>query len=472
MADRALDPESCEAAAALLGVRTSLDELATAPMWQVPSGDLATLLREVEHASRVLEAARLALVAEVDERGVGLTDGAASTGAYVAMVQGVSQASGRRTAALAQALRHCYPLTRAALGRAEIGLWQAERLVATLSSVAPRVEPARLTEAEAVLVGLADELEPRGFARACATMAAALDPDGAPPDDGVDRAAANVLRISEATPAGMRRLSGWLDDESAAVLLSALTPLAAPTAAGTSSGSGLSEQGQTSGDASAGGDPSAVQGRRARLTSRRHAARRMADALVALAHVGLSSRLIPSQGGSRAAVTVTIGLDVLRRAASGVGTLDWGGDLSAEAARRLACDAGVVPVVLGGAGQPLDVGRERRTVPLPMRRALTVRDGGCAFPGCGAPSSWCDGHHVRHWADGGATGLDNLVLLCGPHHRATHHAGWEIRIGDRGRPEFRPPRIVDPQQRWRRAHDPHGASAWHEGRLRLARDQQ
>ncbi len=131
--------------------------------------------------------------------------------------------------------------------------------------------------------------------------------------------------------------------------------------------------------------------------------------------------------------------------------LDWGAPLSAEAARRLACDARVIPVVLGGAGQPLDVGRVSYTTTLAIRRALVVRDEGCAFPGCGRPPGWCDAHHIVHWADGGETKLSNMVLLCGAHHRVVHHDDWAVRIAVDGRPEFIPPRWIDGDQTPRRA---------------------
>jgi hypothetical protein len=94
----------------------------------------------------------------------------------------------------------------------------------------------------------------------------------------------------------------------------------------------------------------------------------------------------------------------------------------------------------------LDIGRLSRVVPRPMRRALVLRDRGCAFPGCGRPPRWCHAHHIRHWAHGGPTKLDNLVLLCGYHHRLVHHGGWEIDIGPNGHPRFTPPAWIDPRQ--------------------------
>ena len=106
----------------------------------------------------------------------------------------------------------------------------------------------------------------------------------------------------------------------------------------------------------------------------------------------------------------------------------------AETARRMACDAGAVVMHHAADGAVLDVGRKTRTIPPALRRALQARDRQCRFPGCNARR--CDAHHVRHWADGGATRLDNLVLLCRRHHRAVHEEGFAVRMGATGEAEF------------------------------------
>ncbi len=109
--------------------------------------------------------------------------------------------------------------------------------------------------------------------------------------------------------------------------------------------------------------------------------------------------------------------------------------LSPAAVRRLACDAGIIPVALGAKGAVLDIGRHTRNIPPAIRKALMVRDGGCTFPGCNQPDSWCDAHHVKHWADGGPTSLDNLVLLCSTHHHCVHDGSWTIeRAADMANP--------------------------------------
>jgi len=111
--------------------------------------------------------------------------------------------------------------------------------------------------------------------------------------------------------------------------------------------------------------------------------------------------------------------------------------VSAQTARRMACDAGAVVMQHAPDGAVLDVGRKTRTIPPALRRALQARDRQCRFPGCNARR--CDAHHVRHWADGGRTRLDNLVLLCRRHHRAVHEEGFTVRMSASGEAEFRWP---------------------------------
>jgi hypothetical protein len=144
-------------------------------------------------------------------------------------------------------------------------------------------------------------------------------------------------------------------------------------------------------------------------------------------------------------VTVTVPLQTLQDRI-GRATLGDSTTLSPEAARYLACDAKIIPAVLGAKSVPLDIGRADRNIPVAIRRALELRDGGCTFPACDRPAKWCAAHHVIHWANGGPTGLDNLVLVCRFHHRLVHHSDWQIRIVD-GVPVFRPPELIDPERR-------------------------
>ncbi|MGH7477919.1 MAG: DUF222 domain-containing protein, partial [Longimicrobiales bacterium] len=178
--------------------------------------------------------------------------------------------------------------------------------------------------------------------------------------------------------------------------------------------------------------------------------------------------------GSRYHVVVHVDAEALRAGAgSGQSVLENGARVSAETSRRLACDAARSVMTHAPDGTSLDAGRRTRAVPAAIRRALDHRDGGCRFPGCGL--GFCDAHHIVHWADGGATRLDNLMLLCRRHHRAVHEDGFRVRLRGSGqvvfeRPDGRPlpdvpaaPRLArDPVASLMRVHREQGVAidAW------------
>ncbi|MGH2673210.1 MAG: DUF222 domain-containing protein [Actinomycetota bacterium] len=169
----------------------------------------------------------------------------------------------------------------------------------------------------------------------------------------------------------------------------------------------------------------------------RSPSQRRADALGELCRRWLDSTDRPSVAGERPHVVVTIDLKSLEGRVGGQCELEDVGAITPETARRWACDSSVTRVITDAPSQPLGVGRKTKVVPAPIRRAVAVRDKGCRFPGCDRPPGWCDAHHVRHWADGGVTALDNLILLCRPHHRTIHH-GFRVEMAD-GRPVFTRP---------------------------------
>jgi hypothetical protein len=133
--------------------------------------------------------------------------------------------------------------------------------------------------------------------------------------------------------------------------------------------------------------------------------------------------------GPKAHLTITIDYHALKTATTdAMGDTVFGDALSAAAVRRLACDAQVIPVVLGSKSQPLDVGTTKRLVTAPMRLALNARDRGCVV--CGAPPIQCEAHHLVHWIDAGETCVSNLVLLCKRDHIDLHAGHWRIEIID------------------------------------------
>ncbi|MFT3834110.1 MAG: DUF222 domain-containing protein [Micropruina sp.] len=182
-------------------------------------------------------------------------------------------------------------------------------------------------------------------------------------------------------------------------------------------------------------------------------AQRRADALVELGRRIAIQQAAPKHGGDRPHLVVLINYDDLLGDCHGAGLAD-GTQLTAGQLRQYACDAGILPVILGGPSGVLDVGRAQRLVTPDIRHALHVRDRGCVFPGCDRPAADCDAHHITPWAQGGSTSLSNLCLLCKHHHnllepdrKRAPGLQWEIRISTDGIPEVIPPRFVDKHQR-------------------------
>jgi Domain of unknown function (DUF222)/HNH endonuclease len=163
-----------------------------------------------------------------------------------------------------------------------------------------------------------------------------------------------------------------------------------------------------------------------------------ADALALLAETALHHGLDPGAPGERYQVVVHVDGAVLADPDQpGQSVFEDGARVSAETSQRLACDAGRVVMRHDSAGRLLEVGVRTRTIPPALRRALHHRDRGCRFPGCGLPFG--QGHHIRHWAQGGPTTLSNLALLCRRHHRAVHEEGFRIDRDAAGTLQFRRP---------------------------------
>jgi hypothetical protein len=162
--------------------------------------------------------------------------------------------------------------------------------------------------------------------------------------------------------------------------------------------------------------------------------KRYADALVELA----------SGGGSQAQIQVTTSLETLR-GLPGAAAADLelsSVPISAGTVERLACDASITRIVLGSESMVIDVGRARRTVTGPARKALNLRDKHCTWPECERPVSSCSGHHLQHWAHGGTNDPPNLTLLCRRHHWMVHEGDWQIVRGDDGRMLTIPPTVT------------------------------
>ncbi|MDQ2790161.1 MAG: HNH endonuclease [Actinomycetota bacterium] len=262
--------------------------------------------------------------------------------------------------------------------------------------------------AEAELAHHARSFHPTALHKIGQRILAHLDPDGPAPRDEPELApTAGELRFWERRD-GRLGLEGYLEPEHSAAFRSLIEQLAVPRPA--------------------------AEG----IPDTRSTGQRNADALLEVCGLARAAQDCPTTAGEPSHLTVTIDWDALRTGL-GVATLDYGTQISAAQARQWACDAKIIPVVLGGKSEPLDVGRAMRTVPLSIRRALVARDHGCAFPGCDRPLGMCQAHHCRHWIDDGETSVENCVLLCEAHHRHVHRTGWEILIHP-SHVEFIPPR--------------------------------
>jgi hypothetical protein len=171
---------------------------------------------------------------------------------------------------------------------------------------------------------------------------------------------------------------------------------------------------------------------------------RQFDVLIGLITAGLRSTGLRST----AAVSAVVRLEDLE-AGEGVGWLDDVAEpISIETVRELACDAGFRRILLGFNGEPLAEGRRERYFTPVQRRVLAVRDGGCVWPQCTAPPSWCHAHHVVEWSQGGVTDVDNGALLCPAHHHMLHDSDFTMKMID-GRPRLLAPPWLDPSGEWR-----------------------
>jgi hypothetical protein len=402
--------------AAAVGV----DGLVDAPVWSLSDADLVAAL-DAAYAAQVRMAAVTARLArEVDARGLAVAEHATSTAAWLRERWRVSRHTARQVLTLGAALDRS-PLLDKTVGAGVINPDQALVIDAALRQLPGEVGGQVTAEAEAALVAYAEAFEPavlRGLGERILTHVAPQIAERLE-QQALERQAERAhqrreLRLAD-TGDGLVRLSGWLDQVGAATVTAALDPLCTP----------------------AGGE------------DLRTAAQRRADALVDVCALALRTTELPTNGGDRPQVVVTIPFDTLHHGV-GTATLDTGAVLTPAQARQWACDAGLIPAVLDGAGQVLNLGRSRRLVTGALRRALVLRDRGCAFPGCDRPPRWCDAHHLTPWAQGGTTDLANTVLLCGHHHRTIHHTLWQAHIAPDGQPEFipapcRPPATPPPQ---------------------------
>lgn len=400
-------------------------DLASRPVFGLSGDAIVADLVAITAAESQLTAAKADLVRELEGRDFAHGRGASSLPVWLRDRLRCSIGVAHRLVELGRLL-HDRPVIHMAMCDGAVNAEQAKVIGGALSALPDDIDPAVLDKAEAVLLRQASRFDPAILAKLGQRVLGHVAPEVA--EEALRRsleradAQARISRrfsVSKVVQ-GRASVSGWLDAEAAAIVSAAIDPLSKP--AGGADG-----------------------------PDRRSPGQRRADALTEVCRLALASADLPDAGGDRPQITVTVGFDVLRHEL-GVGLLDTGELLSAAAVRRLACDARIIPVVLGGDGAVLDVGRTRRLFTGGLRRALVLRDRGCAFPGCDRPPRWTVGHHIVSWATGGPTCVDNGVLLCGSHHRLIHTGDWQVRLGADSRPEFIPPAYIDLERRPQRNH--------------------
>jgi hypothetical protein len=396
-------------------------------LWSAqPDDQLVRVVEGLQTLASAAAAVEAGAVAEADARGVAKERLAyGSTGDWLTHVGGLRRGEGKRRVVRAKALTGCLDRTRRGLLAGTVSPGQADLIVAAVAAL-PSGELVR-ARGEKLMVEHSSRLDASELARTGRHLVHVVDPEA---DDrrlehALDREerAAHLGRFLAICDdgAGGVRVKGYGSVEDGAVLRAALLPLTAPRPAGD-----VDDSGEPCG---ASPDP------------REHGAR-LWDALVATAQHGLDTDLPPQTHGARPRLLVTVDHDTLNGALQthGYATTADGLDLPAAVVRRLACDADLIPAVLGSHGEVLDVGRTRRLVTATIWTALVLRDRHCTFPGCSRPPLMCQAHHLTPWLEGGTTSLDNLALLCGHHHRVIHHTPWEARLNQTDRqPEYLPP---------------------------------
>ena len=405
--------EACDAIAELTDV-----------LWAAKSSEaLLTVNAELERLRSVAAAAQMRLAIEIDAGDhAKIADGWQSTADYLTHTAGGRRGSGKRMLRTGEALCTELAATMEALQVGAISPEQAEVIANVIRHLPVDTEIRAL--AEKALLAEARHLDATELLIAGNHLLEVIDPDGHAKREekklDKNERSAHLNRFLSIVDDGLGgvKLSGRGTVEDAALIRAALASLAAPVARDLENA-----------------DPECGTAGR---DVRDHGARTW-DALVDVCQKAVDADVLPTNHGTKTRVTVTVTLEDLK-SGLGVATLEMGERISAAAVRRLACDADLIPMVLGTFGQPLDVGRRHRLVTVALWLALIARDKHCAFPGCRRPPVACDAHHVTHWVDGGATALDNLVLLCRAHHTIIHSTDWHVRINElTGMPEFKAP---------------------------------
>ncbi len=382
-------------------LRSAVEGLRSETLADLPDARIEEDFAELQRVVELLEVERLRRLAEIERRGIFGRDGHLSVASWLAARHRVSWGSAREHVRIARALEQM-PETRRALDAGDLSMSAVRVLVAARDA-----DPSAFQDSEAELIEAARIHTINDLQRVAAYWRQRVERESRLQGD--DKLRERRRLHASVSFLGMVRVDGDLDPETGETLLTAL-------------GAVLDAESRSRGE-----------------DDLRTPAQRRADALGEICRQWLDLSDRPTVAGERPHVTVTVGVKSLANGSGETTELDHTGPVDTETARRLACDASVMRVVMAGRSEPLDVGRRTPVVPPSIRRAVIVRDRQCRFQGCDRPHTWCDAHHVVHWGEGGPTAVPNLVLMCRRHHRMVHERGGFRLALLEGRPVFRRP---------------------------------
>lgn len=397
--------------ACVAAVEEALAEVADVQPVFMATGEKQEALRRLAAAEARLAEARLRVLAAADE--VGEESGARDAAAWVSVATRTDSDAARADLRLAKALES-RPLVAAGMREGRVTAGQARVIVAGVEALPASLGPEVAADAEATLVGYAASYRPRELRRLARRILDVVAPEIAEAEEA-GRLEAEEQRARERSSLQLRDLGDGRTRIWGTLPTAVGERLRHYLHAWTSPRKGRRERGRQ--------------------------ARAYAEALAALLEAIDPDRM-PDQGGEPTTVVVTMTLEQLLAdlATAGVVVGDGELEISATEARRLACQAGIVPAVLGGKGEVLDVGRRSRLHTRVQRTAIRVRDRQCRAEGCDIPAAWCEVHHRRPWEDGGTTTVDDGVCMCSHHHHVLHDRryahewlpGGDVRFHRRG----------------------------------------
>ncbi len=365
------------------------------PVELLSTRERAGVLEALSRAGDQLTALRLRVLAVSDD--VARDDGARDAGSWLADRTRTDPGPRHHDLRLGEALTFRWTGVGTALADGRVNEAQARVIVQALEALPAEVDPPVLADAEMRLVGFAAEFAPRQLRVLGRRILDVVAPEVGEAHEAralaaeEERARARTSLTIHPVGEGCSRIVATVPDAVAHRLRTYLEAFTAPRH-----------------DAMVGGEGD-------RLSVERKRGRAFCALLEAV-----DPHRLPLHGGDATTVVVTMTLDALKTDLATAGLLGTDDRITASEARRLACAAQVIPVVLGGDSEVLDLGRTRRLYSPAQRKALRLRDKRCRAEGCTVPAAWCEAHHRKRWALGGRTDLDDGVLLCGFHHHRAH----------------------------------------------------